>query len=582
MSSNNSNNNSVIAPKRDGVLFLLLLSASPEVCESFGTATATNSRSLSVTSPSPHKKRRSASSAAGHHRHEPASSSRVVLNSFEYLGNLWKDEDYGDATTATSNAVATTTTAFAEPPMLEFQPLPQPQAPQQPLTYYADDFYYDNGSSSNNNLFPALPAPPPVMIANPYDMTPVAQASVVTETNKGVDFQSLRDAAAEIIPSVVAAIPRPDVRSLASTLTRIQPMQQTKPKIKVPEPEKKPSIIQGKSIRTWNLLQQTSATTTMMQTQEDQVKSVEVSLSTNGRPLNAEIELWQGPDHAPQKIAVYSEDGKARPLRTVVVATSPQTTGGVTSHIRSSTTVAVKNSAEMEFPLSAECKEAVDANYGNNMKRTNEREDWNRNRRGNNRYNNNRNNEQVSIVPHKERLMWQTKATSKVTTATKTVQGGASTVLPAFPSSVRSVQVFITNEDGVPVNARVEVLQGPNNIKQLIEVFCEDGKLRPFGAILELPSGNNDGSIADMGLDHVLRVVNTGPLEFPFEVRVEPYSLDGEDTEEEDDDYYGSGVGRDFYYFDSSSSSNTLNDVRNGGAFALNDYSNPNKAYFLN
>lgn len=557
--SSNSNNNPMVT-KKDGVLFLLLLSSTSELGESFGISTASK-RPPSLTSPSPQKKRRASSV---HHRHEPASSSKAVLNSFAYLGDLWKDEDYGDAT------AATTTTAYAEPPILEFQPLPQPQGPQQPLTYYADDFYKDDDDDDMNSLTPPFLAPP--VIANPYDMTPAVQTSIVTDTsNKMVNFRALRDAAAEIIPSVAAAIPRPDVRGLASTLTRIQPMTLTKPKVKVPEPKKKLSVIQGKSIRTWNLLQQTSATSTLQR--HDEVKSVEVSLSTNGRPLNAEIELWQGPDHAPQKIAVYSEDGKTRPLRTVVVATSPQT-AGTNSHIRSSTTVAVKNAAEMEFPLSAECKEAVDANYGN-TKRMTDRDERGRQQANNRRNSRNGRNEQVSIVPHKERLMWQTKANSKVTTATKTVQGGTSTVLPAFPSSVKSVQVFITNSDGVPVNARIEVLQGPNNIKQLVEVFCEDGKLRPFGAILELPSGNNDGSIADMGLDHVLRVENTGPLEFPFEVRVEPYSLEEEDYEGED--YYGNPVSD--FYFDSS---NDDGDWRGQGAFALNDYSNPNKAYFLN
>jgi hypothetical protein len=574
MSSNNSNKS--VVTKVDGVLVLLMLSSSSELCESFGVA-RTNNRRSSVASPSPHKKRRPSSSV-----HHGGSSSNVVLNSFEYLGNLWSDEDYGDATGATSSA-SSTTTAFAEPPTQGFQHFAQPQAPpQQPLTYFADDFYYDDDIGSSNSmegsLTPVFPAGPPVVIANPYDMTPVAQASVVEESPNGgvVDFQSLRDAAAEIIPSIAAAIPRPDVRSLASSLTRIQPMQQTKPKIKVKEPELKPSVIQGKSIRTWNLVHQTSGTGSIHKMQE--VKSVEVSLSTpGGRPLNAEIELWQGPDHAPQKIAVYSEDGKLRPLRTVVVATSPQTTNS-NSRIRSSTTVAVKNAAEMEFPLSAECKESVDANYGN-MRRMDDRDEWGRqqadSRRSNHRSNRN---EQVSMVPYKERLMWETRANTKVTTATKTVQGGASTVLPAFPSSVRSVQVFITNSDGVPVNARIEVLQGPNNIKQLIELYTEDGKLRPFGAILELPSGTHDGSISDMGLDHVLRVENTGPLEFPFEVRVEPYSLDGDDNGADEAGYYGDAAS-DFYYFDSS---NKNSDFRSGGAFAVNDYTNPNKAYFLN
>merc|ERR1712021_183463 len=78
-----------------------------------------------------------------------------------------------------------------------------------------------------------------------------------------------------------------------------------------------------------------------------------------------------------------------------------------------------------------------------------------------------------------------------------TIQGGALRTYP-FDPSVDSV----------------ELLQGPNNNKQIIELYTEDGNDRPFFCVLETPGSGN-----------VMRVVNTAPVEFPMTASVVPHSI---------------------------------------------------------
>jgi hypothetical protein len=222
------------------------------------------------------------------------------------------------------------------------------------------------------------------------------------------------------------------------------------PKAKTAPP---PVTVQGGSLQTWSFA--TPA-----------IERVQVLLKTEGRPLNANVELWQGPDNTPQKIGFYSEDGDLRPIN--VMIETP----------RENNAIAIRNTGHLEFPLAA----SVEAHVGD-----------------------------ANGIG----------AAGLIDAEKKTIQGGAIHTIP-FAPNVASVQVMLKT-DGRPLKSRVELLQGPNNKKQVIDIYTEDGLERPFFVIIETPGPGN-----------VVRVVNTATVEFPLTASVEPYEYESSDA-------YGAG-----------------------------------------
>jgi len=201
--------------------------------------------------------------------------------------------------------------------------------------------------------------------------------------------------------------------------------------------EKDAILVQGGSLRTWSY-------------RSPSVEQVQVVLSTKGRPLDADVELWHGPDNTPVKMRVYTENGLMRPFSAVI--DTP----------RGPNTVAIRNIGQIEFPLAANVvADEVDG------------------------------------------------PTAECVRSGQIIQGGAIRTYP-FDPRVERVQVLLKT-DGRPLNSRIELLQGPNNNKLVIELYTEDGFDRPFFCELVTPGSGN-----------VVRIVNTAPVEFPMSASVVP------------------------------------------------------------
>jgi hypothetical protein len=209
--------------------------------------------------------------------------------------------------------------------------------------------------------------------------------------------------------------------------------------------KKVPLKLQGGSLKTWTF-------------NSPNVEAAHVAMRTEGRPLDADIELWQGPDNTPCKMRVYVEDGAARRF------------GAMIATPRGPNTIALRNIGHLEFPMEAQvCADTSDL-----------------------------------VGPSADMREFDGEPLI--------IQGGALRTYP-FDPSVESVVVLL-NTDGRPLNARIELLQGPNSIKQVVELYTEDGMDRPFLMILETP-----------GTGNVVRIVNTATVEFPLTAGVEAYSI---------------------------------------------------------
>jgi len=154
-----------------------------------------------------------------------------------------------------------------------------------------------------------------------------------------------------------------------------------------------------------------------------------------------------GPDWTPFKLKAYTEDGKARPIQTLVGTRNK------------SAMIEVMNVGEYEFPFKAA------SNYAKGS-------------------------------------MASAPTTIAATTEGERVDGGALRSYPVSESA--EMMEVVLKTDGRQLNARIEVLNAPNNPKQTFEVFTNNGELNALCVCFNTPDAGN-----------TVRIVNLAPVEFP-------------------------------------------------------------------
>jgi len=185
-----------------------------------------------------------------------------------------------------------------------------------------------------------------------------------------------------------------------------------------------------------------------------------VHLGTAGRPLFANVEHWSGPNNTPSRMLLMSEDGGARPWMTKF-RTPTNVHSGVTQ---------VRNMGPMEFPIEA----SVTAT----------------------------NSPERSGIPTEGMIGAQM-------TKPRTIDGGALKTF-GFDQSVDQVYLEISS-DGLPINARIELWQGPSNTKAIGKIYTDHGLKRPWSALIPLP-----------GYGSSICVINEGPMTYPIKVSMDP------------------------------------------------------------
>jgi hypothetical protein len=207
----------------------------------------------------------------------------------------------------------------------------------------------------------------------------------------------------------------------------------------------------------WKDMTPTIVQGSSLRTFQTQVNRVQLLMKTEGRPLHSTIELWHGPDYTPLNLKIYIENAELTPFN-CILDTPYQNT------------VAVYNTGPTEFPMAA------------------------------------------CVLPEQNNALQDMKDRLFEMGNPIIIQGGALRTFN-FDPFVSSVQVMLTT-DGRHLTSRIEILQGPNNNKQVIEVYSSDGKKRPFFAVFETPEAGC-----------VIRIVNKQSVEYPLTVSVTPHMV---------------------------------------------------------
>ena len=213
-----------------------------------------------------------------------------------------------------------------------------------------------------------------------------------------------------------------------------------------------------------------------------QIGRVGLSLrNLQGRPVHALVRLLQGPEDCPQYISVYSEDGGRHPFTAIL-----ETPGDNNS-------LCICNTGpSLSFPLTgtvtAELEDESTLNAP--MSTTTTSEDKH---------------------PKPPLFSVLDRLAQSPTAAQQMIQGGASRTFGLDQDATRA-EIMLTTS-GRSLNAVVEILYGPDNTKQVMEVYSDNGTVRPLFVSIETPHGGS-----------LIKVLNKAPIAFPLTASVEAFS----------------------------------------------------------
>jgi hypothetical protein len=168
-------------------------------------------------------------------------------------------------------------------------------------------------------------------------------------------------------------------------------------------------------------------------------------LKTDGRPLKAKVELWLGPIRRIHYMEIDNQDGNLAPFHATIKYKKD-----------ARPTLKISSNANLEFPLFA----AVSVP-------TKER------------------NDELNDISNK---VWTTAPIKHKIQGGRVEGGGGAVRTVPVETHVQSVQVMFWSKDvgKKSFKARIELLQGPNNYKQLYNVQCGGGT-QPYHCIFQTP-----------------------------------------------------------------------------------------------
>jgi len=186
---------------------------------------------------------------------------------------------------------------------------------------------------------------------------------------------------------------------------------------------------------------------------------VSVAVGSEGRPVHSDVDLWIGPNYTPFKLNAYSEDGRLRPIQVLVGTRSK------------SANIDIVNTGPSDFPIKAAASYATPSMAA------------------------------ISQRPKGE------------------ICQGSAIRSYAIDPSTEQLEVCLRT-DGKQLNAKIELLNSPNNPKQTYQVFTNNGELNSLCMCFNTPDTMT-----------TLRIHSKATVEFPLYINLNEITAESRSIE---------------------------------------------------